>query len=128
MIFIITSISIFAISACDNDIKTDCIEVRLVEDVCGNAILQVVNGDSNLSLGTWVDQNDNGRIYENVFGTFLNPCANNFPEDRESPFFVTLADSTEKTDCIVCLALLSNMPEQFYHIRIVDPCELSSID
>lgn len=128
LILTLLSISIFTISACDNELETNCIEVRLIADVCGNAVLQVVNESPDFPLGTWTDHNDNERVYDNVFGAFLNPCAENYPEDREDTFFVVLSDSLEQTNCVVCLALPASMPEQFYHVRIVEPCQQNSMD
>lgn len=126
LIFALLSISILTISACDNALDSNCIAVRIIEDVCGNAILQAVYNESDLNLNSWTD--DGGQVYENVFGTFLDPCADNYPENREDIFFVTLADSQEQTSCVICLALPANMPEQFYHVRIVEPCHQNSMD
>ena len=126
LIFSSIIIALFSLSSCNNELDTNCIEVRIIEDVCGNAILQVVQGKSDLKLNSWT--NYDGEVFENVFGTFLDPCTVNYPENREDTFFVALSDSRERTDCIVCLALLSSMPEEFHYVRIVNPCELGIID
>ncbi|MBO3697473.1 hypothetical protein [Roseivirga sp. E12] len=115
-----------SISSCEKDVVPNCIEVRVVAEVCGNAVLQVVGNDTGLSLETWTDHD--GVVYENTFGTFLDPCQQNYPEDTSQPFFVTIADSRENTNCIVCLALLANMPDQNYNVKVVVGCRTSQID
>ncbi len=120
------SITVLALSACDNDVETQCIEVKVVTQVCGNAILQVLSGYQGLNLGTWTDHS--GTIYQNTFSTFMDPCSEDFPENLEAPFFITFADEREKTDCIVCLALPADMPETYIDISFVAPCNTNLLD
>lgn len=120
LIFCLTCFCFFLFNACDNEIDSNCIEVKLVAEVCGNAVLQVQDGRFNNELGTYTDID--GKIHENVFGTFLMPCNDSYPEKIGDSFFITLADSSDYGNCVVCLALLANMPEQRYDVRIVEPC------
>jgi len=126
--FALLSVVVISFSSCENEseVVPNCIEVRVVANVCGNAVLQVVNGYQALNLETWTDSE--GNVYQNTFGTFMNPCADNYPNDPESSFFVTFADEKELGDCIVCLAMLANMPQTYIDIRFVDPCGSDQID
>ncbi len=120
------SITILTLTACDNDIETSCIEVKLITQVCGNAVLQVVNGYQGLNLETWTDQN--GVSHQNTFSTFMDPCAEDYPENLDDSFFIKFADTRENTNCIVCLAMLANMPQTYIDINFVAPCNISLTD
>lgn len=122
------SVVVITFSSCENESETypDCIEVRVVAELCGNAVLQVVNGYQALNLETWTDSE--GNVHQNTFSTFMNPCAENYPDDLSSTFFVTFADEKDTSDCIVCLALLANMPQTYIDVRFVAPCGLGQID
>lgn len=118
-LFIMCS-SLFVLQGCNNDdAAPDLIEVRVLTEICGSAVLQVVSGAVNVPLGCWTDAD--GDVHHNAFGTFLDPCTGGFPTGDSKTFFVKLIDEVERTNCIVCLALPANMPEQFYPIRIIDP-------
>ncbi len=122
------SLVVISFSSCENEsgIVPECVEVRVVAEICGNAVLQVVDGYQALNLETWTDSE--GNVHQNTFSTFMNPCAENYPDDLSSTFFVTFADNKDISDCIVCLALLADMPETYFDIRFVEPCGLGQID
>jgi len=118
---LLCTISLLSFVSCDNEDAIDCIEVKFVTEVCGNAILQVVDNRAGLALSTWTNYND--EVFENVFGTFLDPCMENYPNDLDDTFFISLVDVKEQSNCIVCLALPASMPEQFYNVSIVESCD-----
>lgn len=110
------------ISSCENEIETDLIEVKIVAEVCGNVVLQVVGDPKGLSVETWTDNSE--VVYQNTFGSFLYPCDENYPANYDRTFFVSIRESKPETNCVVCLALLGNMPDQFYHTQIVSDSDI----
>lgn len=118
----ITCLSLLALSGCKNDdVTPDLLEVKVLEQVCGSAVLQVVSGTARVPLGTYTDID--GVVHQKAFGTFLDPCADNYPPNLSETFFVRIIDEEERSNCIVCLALPANMPDENYPIRIIDPEE-----
>ena len=111
------------IFSCDNKPDTDCIEVRMLANVCGNAVLQVVDTGLDMELGSWTDFNDD-TTYENVFGTFLDPCIfDNLPDGKDETFLVKITDKRSESNCVVCLALLADMPDEFYFVENAITCD-----
>ena len=99
----------------------NCIEARLVAELCGQAVIQVVNAEGqNLNLGTF-EHWENG-TFDNVFGTFLD-CEDMgvLPQDG-STFRIRIVEDPREMHCAVCFALLGGMPEQQYHMRVVNDC------
>ncbi|MFY0592142.1 hypothetical protein [Roseivirga sp.] len=115
------TIIFFCLSSCENDDAPDCIEVRVITQICGNAVLEVISGGENLSLGTWTSAD--GQIYTNVIGAIFNSCDDNLSENLEGSFFITIAEPEENSNCIMCLAIPSNMPEPVYPVKIVKSCD-----
>lgn len=109
---------------CNEDtvpLDENCIEATLVTDICGQAVIQVISPHAQtMKLGTYTHWDD--RTFENVFGTFLD-CEDmqNIPRDG-STFRIRIIDEPGPQNCGVCLALLANMPEEQYHMRIVQDC------
>lgn len=117
--FVLLSLSMLS---CENEIDTNLIEVKIVAEVCGNVVLQVVGDSKGLSLETWTNHDD--VTYENTFGSFLYPCDEAYTVNSDRTFFVSIIENRPDVNCVVCLALLANMPDQFYHTQIVPDSDL----
>ena len=121
LLFTFSLIGLFLTYGCDNDSGADnCIEIRVLSSVCGTSIVQVVSGSFPGDLVTWTDSDDNQ--YNNVFGTFIDPCLFDLGEGDNSRLFIEVIDEPVGSSCIMCLALPANMPENFYHIKQVEDC------
>lgn len=112
-------------TGCDADDGLDtesCIRVRLVNQLCGQGILEVLSPEHfSIAETTWVDGTPNGTEYQNVFGTvFTCEDGQNIPEIGEV-FYVRLIEKPAEQNCIRCLALL-NRPVTEYTVRIVENC------
>ena len=109
--------------SCDDegiDPTENCIEVTLVAELCGQAVLQVVS-DAHFNLGEngW-EWNDT--VYNNVFSTDLSCDAmQNMPRDGSS-FTIRLVEDQDPGNCAVCLALFSGRPDTFHYVEMVDNC------
>lgn len=110
--------------ACEEDtvpLDGSCIEVRLVADICGQAVIQVLSPHAEtLDLGSYTHWEDG--TFDDVFGTFLD-CEDmdRLPRDGSS-FRIKIIEEPMPQTCAVCLALLADMPEERYHMRIVTDC------
>lgn len=114
------------VNSCDNQIKEGCVQVRVVGELCGTAVLQVISGNMDGDLeASWT--NNEGETFENVFTTFLDGCDPNYPSDGES-FFVEILDERPVSNCAVCLALFANAPEVYYHTKISTNCQVRNTD
>lgn len=113
-------------SSCYNQLKEGCVQVRVVGELCGTAVLQVISGNVSGELeASWT--NNDGETFENVFTTFLDGCDPNYPADGES-FFVEILEERPASNCAVCLALFVNAPEVYYHTKISTDCVIQDSD
>lgn len=122
---LLTIVAATAMSSCDNESFDGCVQVKLINELCGTAILQVVGGDVPEGIAnSWTD--NEGNTYQNVFTTFLDPCLN-YPTNTDS-FFVKIVAERVPSDCIVCMALLADAPEEYFHTVVSNECETDSND
>ena len=100
----------------------NCIQVKMVQSLCGQAILQVVYPESTqLELQSWID--GDGVTYDNVFSTVM-PCdVGQSTGEVGSQFYIEIIEAPEIGECIRCLAILANAPELSYSIKMVDSCD-----
>lgn len=123
-LFICLGLLSLCLWSCNEDtvpIDENCIEARLVEDICGQAVIQVISPHAQfMELGSYTHWEKG--TFENVFGTFLD-CEDmeNIPRDGSS-FRIRIIEEPRPQTCGVCLALLANMPKEQYHMRIVQDC------
>lgn len=114
-----------ALFSCENGVDRDCIEVELIEMVCGNAVLQVVGGQVPEGVAeSWTDQK--GNTYQNVFSSFLNVCDPQVPQKGER-FYVNLIDEIPQDNCPVCLAMLAGAPEEYLLVEVAADCAISEV-
>lgn len=113
---------IWACSSDNTALRQNCLQVKVVESLCGQAVLQVVNPNSfELELQSWTD--GGGVMYENVFSTVI-PCnADQSAFENGSQLYVEIIEAPLTGDCIRCLALLANAPEITYPIKVVEKCD-----
>lgn len=117
--FILFIFSIALITSCDSDSIDGCIQVKMIDQLCGTAIYQVTGGDvPNGVANSWT--NNNGVTYKNVFTTTVSPCDSGV--QIGDTFFVNIVNEPMESDCIQCLALLADAPEQFLHTVISAQC------
>jgi len=117
LLFVLGLVGFLSLTSCDNELSDSCIEIRVIENVCGMSAVQVVDGSFPGDLITWT--NYDNQTYENVFGTFIDPC---LIDEFNGTFFIELVDEQIRSQCAVCLALPANMPENYYHIKQVADC------
>lgn len=125
LFFILSICAVAAISACDNSTVDGCVKVKLINQICGNAIYQVIGGDVPDGVAnSWTDSN--GTTYENVFTTTISPCDNR--PDNGDTFYVKIVEERQNSNCVQCMAMLSDAPEPYLHTIISDNCSVDSSD
>jgi len=111
-------------SACDNSSSEEksCFQVRVIEEICSNAVLQVVDpASTKIELQSWRDWK--GNTYKNVFTTTL-PCnVDQSLSQKGAEFFIEIIQEAALGECIQCMAILTNTPETFYNIRLSATCD-----
>lgn len=113
----------FAIAffSCDNNQESrftgDCVRVKLINHLCGQAILQVLDKSYYDRGQDWSD--GLGNEYEHVFSTLL-PCGFNPPALGEQ-FLIRFTKKPEADNCARCFALLYS-PEKFNAIELGNNC------
>lgn len=123
--FILSIISIALITSCDNDSVDGCIQVKMINQLCGTAIYQVTGGEVPSGVAnSWT--NNSGVTYKNVFTTTVSPCDSGVQVG--DTFFVNIVDEPVESDCIQCMALLADTPDQFLHTVVSSQCNPISND
>jgi hypothetical protein len=100
----------------------NCIQVKLIAEICGNAILQVVDpAYYGIAEDSW--QKSNGDVLTHVFSTNLACQPTPYPADG-SVFFIRLESQMPQTfaACAICSALLAESPETFHWVSIQTDC------
>ncbi len=120
-IFFLLFTSILLIS-CDDELivdSTDCFEVKLIDQMCGNAILQIVDASfTGVDKTNWTD--GDGTTFERVFSANL-PCnANQEHFEKGAVFQIRIVDQPIDETCGRCAAILPSMPEVRNEIEIMD--------
>lgn len=98
----------------------NCIQVKLVEELCGQAILQVMDpAYYGIAEDSW--ENSNGDVLTHVFTT--NLACQQIPTDG-SVFYVKLESQMPQTlaSCSVCFAMLAHTPSTFHYVSIQTNC------
>ncbi|NVJ47735.1 MAG: hypothetical protein HWE07_11430 [Cytophagia bacterium] len=125
LFFILSIISVTVISSCDDNSFDGCVQVKMINQLCGTAIYQIVGGDVPDGVAnSWTD--NNGVTYENVFTTTISPCDVR-PENGDI-FYVKIVEEQQPSNCAQCLALLADAPEQRLFTVISDDCNVDSSD
>lgn len=125
-----------AFVACEDvatiDEPVDCVEVKLVYELCNQAVLQLLSPNtSGLELGTY---EQDGVTYENVFKTFFH-CEqmSQLPSDSTSFRIRPVSEedwqnliATER-ECSYCEPLVAgHLP--FTHVQILENCTVSGAE
>lgn len=116
---------LYPVWACSSDntaFGKNCLKVKVIESLCGQAVLQVINPNLvELELQSWTS--GEGVLFENVFSTVI-PCNAEQPVFQNgSEFYIEIIETPVTGDCVRCLALLANAPEINYHIKVVEKCD-----
>jgi len=102
------------ILSCENNHSGKCVNVKVVKELCGQAVLQILDPEYFDHGQTWVD--GQGVQYENVFLTIL-PCSytDSGTPDIKKELYIQFTDSSTDNTCARCYALLDG-PEKFSFI------------
>ncbi|MEN9550055.1 MAG: hypothetical protein RIR12_2646 [Bacteroidota bacterium] len=131
-LLLILGIGIITLAACtkdETDLPTACVSVKLIKEVCGDAILQIQDSKYyNLGVDGFALE---GKIYDHVFTTrftcqSLAAMPQTLTADRSGLVFnVKLLKEPETADstCVTCLATLSNAPSKFYITKYAKTCD-----
>lgn len=97
-----------------------CVKVKLINQLCGQATLQILDAQYFSYGQTWEDEN--GIQLVNVFSTLL-PCGFDAPSIGDE-FQVRFVDAYAD-ECARCKAML-NGPEKFNYITVEEICHTST--
>ena len=113
------------LSACmseqESPVVGGCIEARLIDHICGEAVIQIVSpAFTRLGEDGWTD--GQGNEYDHVFFTYID-CEDEdkLPTDGTS-FYITITEAPANQTCVVCDATLSNRPDKRLNIRLIGVC------
>lgn len=100
-----------------------CVNVKLIKELCGQAILEILDPMYFNRGQSWKD--GNGVELSHVFSTLL-PCSfsDNFGNgsgvlESGQEFYIQFADTQQDDECARCKALLVG-PEKFSYIKVSD--------
>jgi len=109
-LFIFLFVAILAGCSDENKpIIEECVQVKLVKMLCGQAILEILDPAYFHKGQSWVD--GSGEEYDNVFLT-LFPCDFSQTLNPGDEFVIQFTDRTAGGNCAHCEALLPG-PEKF---------------
>ena len=130
-IYFLTGVLFIFMVACEEaatiDEPVDCIEVKLIYELCNQAVIQLVSPNtSQLELGTFeVD----GITYENVFKTFfhceqLDQALTDSASFRIRPINEDDWDALFSQECIYCEPhIAGHLP--FTYVEILENCNVA---
>jgi hypothetical protein len=114
-LFLITTVAML-LNACELEEPTyagECIEVKYVTGICGQAVLEIQD-PAYYHLGeTW---NGNNHVFYTLFH------CDDMEKSTEGTFLITIQEAYEPGSCAVCLAMLDYTGEKRYDVRRVDVC------
>ena len=105
------------ITGCDSDttpLPDNCIAVKYVRGLCGNAVLQIQDL-RYFSVGENVDGDTH------VFLATLE-CFTDLEAAKDKVFYVELNPSDFNSDCAVCLAMINYTGKKHYAVRVHEAC------
>ena len=117
-------------SACDkssSDLKDQCVDVKILNEICGNAVVQILDpklyeyGENGYEL--------DGVIYDHVFATRFS-CTDMSKMNAISSSLKGLQVKVKVTDrheddayCTRCAATIANAPQKFTLLKVVTDCK-----
>lgn len=117
-------------SACDKssyDLKDQCFEVKILNEICGNAVVQIL--DSKLYEYGENDYHLDGVSYDHVFTTRFS-CADMSKMSATASSLKGLQINVKATDrheddlyCTRCAATIANAPKKFVLLKIATDCK-----
>lgn len=109
-----------AFSSCKDDFpENGCIEVSLVTEICGNAVLKIIDPAYQHLGESWND-------HHNVFLTSFN--CEDMGSEKEGTFYVKFLEEYKSGDCAVCLAMIDYQGDKKYPVKIVGVCDVEMAD
>lgn len=117
-------------SACDKssgDLKDQCLEVKILNEICGNAVVQILDpklyeyGENGYEL--------DGVVYDHVFATRFS-CTDMSKMNATSSSLKGLQVKVKVTErheddayCTRCAATIANAPQKFALLKIATDCK-----
>jgi len=121
---------LFSISSCDkssSELKDECLEVKILYEICGNAVVQILDpklyeyGENGYKL--------DGVTYDHVFATRFS-CADMSKLYASSSSLKGLQVKVKATErheddpyCTRCAATIANAPQKFVLLKVVNDCK-----
>jgi hypothetical protein len=97
----------------------ECLEVSIISELCGNAILKIEN-----PLYYYLGETANG--HNNVFLTSFN--CEDIGKEKDGTFYVELVDDNQSGACADCLAIIDYQGDKKYPVKIVEACDVEVAD
>lgn len=120
----------FTISSCDkssDELKDQCFEVKILNEICGNAVVQILDEDL-YQYGENGYQLD-GVTYDHVFATTFS-CTdlskiNTFAASLRGLHLQVKVTERHEDDpyCTRCAATIANAPQKFVLLSVVNDCK-----
>lgn len=108
--------------------NSNCVPVKLVDEICGNAIMEVLAAEYyGLTDATF--QRTDGTILKNVFGTSI-ACLEGTKPEIGSTFYIEVvaSESIVAAECVQCLAIFDTMPAKFHFIKLAKNCKQPGVE
>lgn len=115
------SLGLWSCSETNYPVYPDCIEARVIDNVCGQAVIEILSSPYH-HLGEDNFLASDGNTYNNVFSTTLDCEEIELIPQRGGTFYFKLTEDQGPQNCISCLALPSRMPEVWLEMEIVEDC------
>ncbi len=103
--------------SCDERPDEACVRVKLINQLCGQANVQILDENYYRYGQSW--QDGAGQQYEHIFATLLPCSADELTVGQV--FYIQFTDAASDQECVQCKAYLYG-PDKFNYIRIPDKC------
>lgn len=120
----------FALFSCDKSsdvLKDECLEVKILDEICGNAVVQIL--DPKLYDYGENGYKSDGVTYDHVFATRFS-CADMSKLYATSSSLKGLQVKVKATErheddayCTRCAATIANAPQKFVLLKVVNDCQ-----
>ncbi len=127
ILLLLLSLSLWSCDKSSDELKDECIEVEILNEICGNAVVQILDKD-------FYQYGENGYkldevTYDHVFSTTFS-CADMSKLYATSSSLKGLrvkVKATEKHEddpyCTRCAATIANAPQKFVLLKVVNDCQ-----
>ena len=126
-LLLLLSFSLWSCDKSSDELKDECLEVKILDEICGNAVVQILDpklyeyGENGYQL--------DGVTYDHVFATRFS-CADMSKLYATSSSLKGVqvkvkATETHEDDpnCTRCAATIANAPQKFVLLKVVADCK-----